>query len=256
MQGDARDEIRQELIPTKELLDRFWDLLGQRRVKVPEDLRASYFALKATDPDDLEPKKNAKAAKTAAGKQKKLDRPLRKRERKERERKERERKERELNGTTLFLLHDLDGATYDARKPVIIAEESEEEEKMTVEDEEMIAEDEAAIEHADFMKYGSSWWPRPTPLSSKLVPGNVVPSPTLVPENVVAGVKHKTENSNPFAALEMPRLGRHEDYWGLREEARGGSFFFENAGFILIKQWQCVLFNTKHSEYSQSTWLS
>jgi len=196
VQEDALNEIRQELLPTQKLLDRFRDLLGQRKVKVLEDLRASYFALEATDPDDLEPKKKVKAV---AGKQKKVDRPLRKGE----------RKETKLNGTTLFLLHDLDGAIYNARKPVVITEESEEEGEIV--GEKMTAEDEAAIEHANFMKYGSSWRPRPIP-SSKLVTGNIVtapiaPSPTLVPGNVVAGMKRKAENSNPFAALKMPRLG-------------------------------------------------
>ncbi|CAA9962400.1 hypothetical protein PTMSG1_05775 [Pyrenophora teres f. maculata] len=212
VQEDALNEMREELLPTRKLVDRFWNLLGQRKVKVPEDLRASYFALKSMSPDDLEPKKAAKAAKKAAEKLKAAVKPLNKAQQRAARKKERERKEREANGTTLFLLHDLDGETYDARKPIAIAEESEEEGEIVddVEDEDMTAEDAAAIEHANFMKNGSSWRPRILPVP-KSVPEKVVARPVvqpseLVAHNVVAGVKRKADDSEPVTAAKMPRI--------------------------------------------------
>ncbi|KAE8866207.1 hypothetical protein PTNB29_03354 [Pyrenophora teres f. teres] len=205
VQEDALNEMREELLPTRKLVDRFWNLLGQRKVKVPEDLRASYFALKSMSPDDLEPKKAAEKLKAAV-------KPLNKAQQRTARKKERERKEREANGTTLFLLHDLDGETYDARKPIAIVEESEEEGEIVddVEDEDMTVEDAAAIEHANFMKNGSSWRPRILPVP-KSVPEKVVAPPVvqpseLVAHNVVAGVKRKADDSEPVTAAKMPRI--------------------------------------------------
>ncbi|KAI0586933.1 hypothetical protein Alg130_04029 [Pyrenophora tritici-repentis] len=175
VQEDALNEMRQELFPTRKLVDRFWNLLGQRKVKVPEDLRASYIALKSMSLDNLGPKKAAKAAKKAAGKLKAAAKPLNKAQRRT-EKKERERKEREANSTTLFLLHDLD----------------------------------VAIEHVNFMKNGSSGRPptlsTPKSVPEKIVPPQVIPPFGLVPDNVVAGVKRKSDDSESVTAIKMPTI--------------------------------------------------
>ncbi|KAF7452152.1 hypothetical protein A1F99_039290 [Pyrenophora tritici-repentis] len=116
VQEDALNEMRQELFPTRKLVDRFWNLLGQRKVKVPEDLRASYIALKS-----------------------------------------------------------------------------------------MIA-----IEHVNFMKNGSSGRPptlsTPKSVPEKIVPPQVIPPFGLVPDNVVAGVKRKSDDSESVTAIKMPTI--------------------------------------------------
>ncbi|KAG9386498.1 hypothetical protein PtrSN002B_000302 [Pyrenophora tritici-repentis] len=177
VQEDALNEMRQELFPTRKLVDRFWNLLGQRKVKVPEDLRASYIALKSMSLDNLGPKKAAKAAKKAAGKLKAAAKPLNKAQRRT-EKKERERKEREANSTTLFLLHDLDGETYDVRKPIAIAEDSGRPPTLST----------------------------PKSVPEKIVPPQVIPPFGLVPDNVVAGVKRKSDDSESVTAIKMPTI--------------------------------------------------
>ncbi|KAI4951475.1 hypothetical protein J4E91_004185 [Alternaria rosae] len=159
------------------MLERLWVLLEQRKVKIPDDVKADYQALKV---------------KGSQGK--KIENPKTKTERKaERLRVDRLHKGPEEGKAkqTTFLLHTPDGEMYDARKSILIADEAGEED---VPDEQMTAEDAAAIEHADFMKNGSSYQPRALTLPSG-----------LTAKNVVAGVKRRSNTSNPFATLKKPK---------------------------------------------------
>ncbi|KAG9196662.1 hypothetical protein G6011_01783 [Alternaria panax] len=76
--------------------------------------------------------------------------------------------------------------------PILIADESGGED---IPDKAIIAEDAAAMEHADFMKNGSSYRPRTPTLP-----------PILATTNVVAGVKRKTADSGSFAILKKPKI--------------------------------------------------
>jgi hypothetical protein len=196
VQEDALKELREELPATRQMLERVWGLLEQRKVKIPDDVKADYQALKAKDLHEWQPRKGVKTAKSAAAKGKKVDKPNTKAERKA-ERKRVDELHKKLqegkNRQTTFLLHTPDGDVYDARKPIVIADEAEEDD---VPDEQMTAEDAAAIEHADFLRNGSSYRPR-----------THTPPPVLAAKNVVAGVKRKAGDSDSFAAFKMPKAG-------------------------------------------------
>lgn len=194
VQEDALRELRDELPATRQMLERLWVLLEQRKVKIPDDVKADYQALKPRDSYDWQPRQGAKTVKSAVAKGQRTETSKTKTERKaERLRVDKlhERLEGKAKQTT-FLLHTPDGEMYDARKPILIADEAGEE---NVPNEQMTAKDAAAIEHADFMKNGSSYRPRALTLPSG-----------LTAKSVVTGVKRKSNASNPFATLKKPKV--------------------------------------------------
>ena len=195
VQEDALKELRDELPATRQILERLWGLLEQRKVKIPDDVKADYQALEAKDSHDWQPRQGVKTVKSVVAKGKRIENPKTKTERKaERQQVDKLHKRLEEGKAkqTIFLLHTPDGEMYDARKPILIADEAGDED---VADVQMTAEDAAAIEHADFMKNGSSYRPRALTQPSG-----------LVANNIVAGVKRKSSDSNPSATLKMPRL--------------------------------------------------
>lgn len=180
---------------TRQMLERLWGLLEQRNVKIPDDVKADYQALKAKDSHDWQPRQRVRTVKSVVAKGKRIENPKTKTERKaERQRVDKLHKRLEEGKAkqTKFLLHTPDGEMYDARKPVLIPDEAGDED---VAGEQMTAEEAAAIEHADFMKNGSSYRPRALTLPSG-----------LVAKNVVAGVKRRSSDSNPFATLKMGEI--------------------------------------------------
>ncbi|KAI4678313.1 uncharacterized protein J4E88_006834 [Alternaria novae-zelandiae] len=195
VQEDALKELRDELPATRQMLERLWGLLEQRKVKIPDDVKADYQALKTKDSHDWQPRQRVRTVKSVVAKGKRIEKPKTKTERKaERQRVDKLHKRLEEGKAkqTKFLLHTPDGEMYDARKPVLIPDEAGDED---VAGEQMTAEEAAAIEHADFMKNGSSYRPRA-----------LTPPSGLVAKNVVAGVKRRSSDSNPFATLKMGEI--------------------------------------------------
>jgi hypothetical protein len=189
-QEDALTELRRELPATQKMLERAWSLLQSRKVKIPDDMKTVYAGLTEKDPHDWQASKGHKAQKGAAKEKKQPDKPMTKAEKKAARAKAKQEKSEKKQ--TTFLLHEPDGETYDARKPITTAEEPEEAD----DDGEPTAEELAAAEHVDFMKNGSSYCPLPR-------------EEMLVAENLVAGAKRKAEDEkeNPFAKLKKPKLG-------------------------------------------------
>jgi hypothetical protein len=206
VQEDALTELRRELPATHKMLERACGLLQSRKVKIPDDMKAAYEALTAKDPHDWQANKGHKAQKGAAKEKKQPDKPITKAEKKSARVKAKQKKGEKK--PTTFLLHEPDGETYDARKPITTADEPED----AADDDEPTAEELAAAEHADFMKNGSSYRPLPR-------------EETLVAENVVAGAKRKAEGEreNPFAKLKKPKLG--EDGETAAKESGGEGVF-------------------------------
>ena len=167
-------------------------------------MKAKYAALNLRDPHDWQPKKGVKLQRAAVKKVRKTETPMTKAQRKA-EKKAMEQKKQKRNKHTEFVLHMPDGEAYDARKPIIVADDPDKEEG---EDEDMTAEDAAAIELAKFMKNGSSY----RPFSGSQ-------SPDWVPENVAAWRKHRVEDASPFAALKKPKLDDDEGSRGASGEA-------------------------------------
>jgi hypothetical protein len=147
---DALAEMSRELPATRKMLERAWGLLQSRKVKIPDDMKTAYEALMAKDPHDWQANKGPKAQKGAAKVKKQPDKPMTKAEKAAQAKAKQDKSEKKQ---TTFLLHEPDGETYDARKPITTADEP----KDAADGGEPTVEELAEAEHTDFMKNGSSY---------------------------------------------------------------------------------------------------
>ncbi|KAF1941877.1 hypothetical protein EJ02DRAFT_434406 [Clathrospora elynae] len=185
VQEDALHEMRQELPETCRLPERAWELLkAHQRLKIPENMKMAYDALKKRDPHDWQPKKGMKYDARLSKKGKK-GAGTAKTEQKNNKRKAKEKETKQ----TAFLLHTPDGNTYDLRKPTVAADEAVVEEENKVDDTE--AGDD--VELFDLSKHNDSYRPLPR--------GGIPNGSSRTVGNVAASAKRKATDTTPFAAL-------------------------------------------------------